>query len=110
MDYLSSELLTDYAHQFCGFGNWTAKVWFIGIEEAGGESIEEVRTRLRVWDERGRKELENAPVFYPACGLKKWHGADAKLQHTWKQLVRMLLLARGERDSEKALLDYQRTQ
>src|SRR5436190_23890805 len=109
MNYLSSELLTEYGNQFCGLGSWNAKVWFIGIEEVGGESIDEIQKRLDVWEERGKKALENAPAFYPACGLKKWHGPGAKLHDTWKQLTRMLLLARGEADSEKALLDYQRT-
>ena len=31
-------------------------------------------------------------------------------QSTWKQLIRMLLLARGQRDDDKAIVDYQSTQ
>jgi len=110
MNYLPSELLTDYAHQFYGFGTWNAKVWFVGIEETGGENLDEIHSRLRVWDERGKKPLENAPIFYPASGVKNWHGTDATIQPTWKQLIRMLLLARGERDTAGAILDYQRAE
>ncbi len=109
MNRLPNEVLTDYAHQFYGFGSWKAGVWFVGVEEEGGATFDDVASRLRAWDERGRKDLENAPVFYPACGTQSWHGDSAKIHPTWKQLIRMLLLARGERDSEKGILTYQRT-
>lgn len=103
---LPDDLLADYANRFYGFGTAAAKVWLIGMEEAAGATFDEVETRLRAWDERGRKELENTPLFHRS-------GAKAKqsetIDPTWKQLIRMLLLARGERDSQKAILDYHRT-
>jgi hypothetical protein len=52
--------------------------------------------------------LEDAPVYYPACGQPQWHGPNASLQRTWRQLMRMLLLARGEPVSKEALLEYQK--
>ena len=107
---LPSALLTAYADKFYGFGRWEAKVWFVGIEEAGGWEEQEVQRRLDAWKCEGGRELENAPSFYPASGNDKWHGIDATSQATWRQLIRMLLLARGLEDSEQAILEYQRTQ
>src|SRR3954470_19315448 len=109
MNRLPSEVLSEYAHQFYGFGSWKAGIWFVGAEETGGATFDEVESRLRAWDQRGRKDLEDAPLFYQAAGLKSWHGDSAKAHPTWKQLIRMLLLAREERDSEKTVVTYQRT-
>ena len=108
--HLDDATLTDYSNRFLGFGHWDATVWFIGVEEAGGRTVEEVQARLRAWDEGGRKPLEDAPRFYPASGNPAWHGPNAEIQPTWKQLIRMLLLARGGPATENAILDYQRDQ
>ncbi|SRR5260221_4875863 len=99
--------LQTYTNQFFGFGRWDAPVWFVGIEEAGNPTPEQLNHRLSVWDQRGRRSLEDAPTFYPAVGQVYWHGDHAHLQRTWRQLIRMLLLARGERDTEVALLACQ---
>jgi hypothetical protein len=101
-------MIEAFCKQFFGYGRWDAPVWFVGIEEAGAGTPEELQARLLAWDQRGRRELEDAPVFYPACGQPQWHGPNASLQRTWRQLMRMLLLARGEPVEEDALLEYQK--
>jgi hypothetical protein len=105
---LPDDLVADYAQRFYGFGTPTAKVWLIGMEEAAGATFDEVDARLRAWDERGRKEWENTPLFHRS-GAKSRPGANDAIDPTWKQLIRMLLLARGERDSQKAILDHYQT-
>jgi hypothetical protein len=108
---LTDELLTDYAGKFFGYGNWSAKVWFIGIEEAGGKTESEIKQRLHIWHKRGRLELENVREFYTALDNDhNWHGENADLQPTWAGLIRLLLLARGEEDSDQIILQYQRSQ
>src|SRR5437762_14089358 len=94
---LPDDLLQEYAARFYGFGTWDAKFWFIGIEEAGGWDEPSVQVRLDAWEQSGCPELENAPTFYPASGNSRWHCDGAKIQTTWRQLIRMLLLARGSR-------------
>src|ERR1700690_2680855 len=96
--------LTDYCETFAGYGHWHAPVWFVGIEEAGGQTESAVAKHLEAWAERGRKDLEDAPNFYPASGNNAWHGSAAKLQPTLAQLIRMLLLAQGKSDSQNAML------
>src|SRR5947208_891956 len=105
---LSDSLLAQYTDKFFGFGSWEAKIWFIGIEEAGGWTEWDVRNRLDGWKRQRQKVLEDAPAFYPLCGNQRWHGKGATIQATWKQLIRMLLLARGGEDGEGAILEYQR--
>ena len=101
-------MIEAYCKQFFGYGRWDAPIWFVGLEEAGAGTPEELQSRLLAWDQRGRRELEDAPTFYPACGQNQWHGQGATLQKpTWRQLMRMLLLARGEPIGENALLEYQ---
>ena len=101
-------MIEAYCKQFFGYGRWDAPVWFVGLEEAGAGTPEELQARLTAWDQRGRRELEDAPVFYPACGQPRWHGPNASLQRTWRQLMRMLLLARSQPVGEDALLEYQK--
>jgi len=107
---LNPSALNNYIESFFGYGRWSAPIWFVGIEEAGGRTEREIEQRLAVWAARGKKELEDAPTFYPASGNYAWHGERANIQATWKQLIRMLLLARGECDDDKAIVDYQSTQ
>lgn len=105
---LPDKLLTDYASKFYGFGTWKAKIWFVGIEEAGGDRESEVQARLDAWQKSDSNDLEDAPRFYPASGNSRWHSKDAVLQPTWRQLIRMLLVARGKPATEETILKYQR--
>jgi len=109
VQHLPAELLTKYANTFFGFGHWKAPIWFVGIEEAGGETIEEVHDRIQAWAGFGQsKVLQDAPQFYPASRQMSWHGPKAKPQDTWKQLIRVLLVARGQNDTPDMILNYQR--
>jgi len=107
---LPAELLSDYAQTFFGYGRWEAPVWFVGIEAGGGKDIQTVHDRLQAWAASGHNnDLEDAPSFHSASNNTLWHQPDATLQSTWKQLIRMLLLARGLDDTDNALRHYQRT-
>ena len=107
---LPDALLTEYASKFFGFGTWDAKIWFIGIEEAGGSREQDILARLAAWKQNRKPDLADAPAFYPASGQNDWHGDNAKPQATWKQLIRILLVARGRRDTDDGILEYQRFQ
>jgi hypothetical protein len=100
-------MIEAYSKQFFGYGRWDAPVWFVGLEEAGRGTPSELQARLMAWDQRGRRELEDAPTFYPRCGQHQWHGPNATLQPTWRQLIRVLLSARGEHLGEASLLEQQ---
>src|ERR1700690_2025758 len=105
---LNPSALNNYIGSFFGYGRWSAPIWFVGIEEAGGRTEREIEQRLAVWGARGKNELEDPPAFYPKSGNAAWHGGNATLQLTWTQLIRILLIAQGKLDSPSAILDYQR--
>jgi hypothetical protein len=52
---LDESLLQEFMSNFYGYGNYAAPYWFIGMEEGGGDTIEEITRRLTVWDQRGRR-------------------------------------------------------
>jgi hypothetical protein len=101
-------MIEAYCKQFFGYGRWDVPIWFVGLEEAGTGTREELQARLRAWDQRGRLELEDAPSFYPACEQQQWHGEEANLQHTWRRLIRVLLFARGKPVAEEIVLEFQK--
>jgi hypothetical protein len=107
VDQLDDKLLKEYADKFFGFGNRNAPVWFVGIEEAGGWGEQDVRRRLDAWKIE-KRDLEDAPAFYPSSENHRWHGEGAQLQGTWEQLVKLLLVAQGKPDTSEAILKYQR--
>jgi hypothetical protein len=67
-NYFDDQLLLDFMNAFYGYGNYKAPYWFIGMEEGGGDSFEEVTKRLSVWDRRGRRELEDAAEYFEEVG------------------------------------------
>ena len=105
---LPDDLLTEYADRFLGFGNWEAKVWFIGIQEAGGDDEPSVLRRLQAWAKNKKQPIEDAPAFYPLCDNHRWHGKNPSVQPTWRQLIRLDLLIRGRSASPDEILQYQR--
>ena len=110
MNQLPDKLLTDYTHGFFGYGSWKAKIWFVGMEEGGGGSLEDVVSRLVAWDKKGRKKLQDLRSFHVDRGETRWHLDSPRLQRTWKQLIRMHLLAHGESDSWQEMVRFQQNE
>lgn len=101
-------LITDFAQTFYGYGNYSGPYWFVGMEEAGGDSFEEVERRLVAWSGRGQRELEDVASFHKAIGHDELFQEHPPLQRTWSKLMRIILSAeRDEVDREK-LREYQR--
>jgi hypothetical protein len=46
IDTISDQLIESYTSMFYGYGNYAAPFWFIGIEEGGGGTDDEIRRRL----------------------------------------------------------------
>jgi hypothetical protein len=45
---LNQTVLKDFMKSFFGYGRWSAPIWLIGIEEAGGKTEREIEKRLNV--------------------------------------------------------------
>ena len=83
-----NDLISEYVQQFFGYGGTTtAKVWFVGLEEAGGKDPwDELVSRSTWWKDRALKE--------PICDLYGFHyepGSETRPHSpTWSGIIRMI--------------------
>ena len=101
------ELLSDYMKGFWGYGATDASFWFVGMEEGGGNTFEEVEERITQWDKRGRLPLEDLYEYHIGINVPKWFQKGAPLQPTWNRLIRVLLSAKGDKPEREAVRSYQ---
>lgn len=104
---LNDTLLLNFISNFYGYGNYDADVWFIGMEEGGGNSVEEINTRLNAWDQRGRHELEDLADYHAAIGITKFFDGQPRSQPTWNKLIRVWFAIRGKSAELSAIKSYQ---
>lgn len=106
MNAPDSALLIDYANNFAGYGNLNAPIWFVGLEESGGRSLDEIGPRLNLWDSRGRPSCDDLLDVYRHLSNQTSNGL---LQPTWRQLIRLHLhLTSGRKaHSKEDILNFQ---
>lgn len=109
-EFFDDQLLHTFMHHFYGYGNYQGDYWFIGMEEGGGDTFDEVCQRLAVWDQRGRQELEDVAEYHLALGITHPFAEKPKLQPTWAKLIRVLLSMAGETPTKEAVRRYQQQQ
>jgi hypothetical protein len=91
-------LLKDYMDNFFGYGNLDGDYWFIGMEEGGGGSIEEIQSRLAQWKNSNQPTLLDNYEFHKSITDNKgknfdyfFKGKKSKYQRTWGGLIKILL-------------------
>jgi hypothetical protein len=99
---LDSDLLAEFCKTFLGYGELTAPIWFIGMEEGGGERIEEIEARLDAWVRRNMPVVDDLAVFHQEFGDTSRFVPGAPIQSTWRQLMRTMLILRGMAQAGKA--------
>jgi hypothetical protein len=110
MPPFNDTLLRAFIERFFGYGAWTAPVWFVGMEEGGGGTTEEVERRIEAWSDRGRNELEDLVAYHQAIGVTRHITDRPALQASWAKMARVLLASRGEVVTTDAVRAYQRDQ
>jgi hypothetical protein len=86
MNSLDKEILLNRLENFWGFGRYASQYWFIGMEEGGGNDIQEVSKRLTIWEQLGSPELiDNYEYHLGISGYEyeRYFEGDVKLQSTW---------------------------
>jgi hypothetical protein len=100
---LNTQLTSDYMRGFLGYGNPNGRWWFVGREEGGGQTWEEVQARIQYWNQN-RPYHFDAVDFHRAVGhgLEQWFPTDKlpRLQSTWNKLIGIMLAANGIIDSD----------
>lgn len=96
-----------FAHEFYGYGNYQGKIWFIGMEEGGGNSENEIETRINAWASHSR-ELEDVASYHQAIGISQFFTPTPVLQTTWSKLIRLLLCFQNIAPTMEKIRLYQR--
>lgn len=105
--FLDSTLLKPYMDTFIGYGDYRARYWFVGMEEGGGGSLDEVSRRLTKWDAAGRPELLDLRGHHHEGDLTDFVSGSGNLQTTWSQLIRIVLAAEDSPTDNDAVRAYQ---
>jgi hypothetical protein len=93
--------------RFVGFGVPEARTWFIGLEQGGGENLEELERRLDAWSRLGAATFADLADYCGRMGEHRWHGEHARIQPTLGSLVRMMLASHGVAPTSDAVRRYQ---
>lgn len=106
---LSTQDLVDYSEGFYGFGNPQGKLWYIGLEEAGGKCKRVVADRLQLWKEKfASRRIVDGYEFHKQLmdceghSLKRLFEAESGTQATWNQLIRLQLAWNGSPNPQGA--------
>jgi hypothetical protein len=81
-------MLHSYIDSFLGYGNPTAKHWFVGMEEGGVESVAGLQKRVQAWHARGSRALEDLLEYHHAISETRFFNSPYPLQRTWAGLLR----------------------
>jgi hypothetical protein len=83
--------LTEFADRFFGYGNLSAPIWLLGLEEGGGEDLTEIRRRVHAWQRRGSRPVEDLAEYHRNIGVTRFFdGPRPPLQRTWRALMLLL--------------------
>jgi hypothetical protein len=104
---INPQVLIDYMSDFVGFGDRSAPVWFIGLEQGGGESLAELQRRLAAWHDSGAGSFADLRDYCERFGERRWHGASPRIQPTLGKLVRLLLAAQGQPTDSESVRRHQ---
>jgi hypothetical protein len=105
---LDDHLLQDFIDGFYGYGNYNAPYWFVGMEEGGGNSVEEINSRLQAWRTRGRREIEDVADYHRAFGISRYWEKRPPLEATWNKIIRIYLASKGAQPTTDDVRFYQR--
>lgn len=110
MSSFNDQLLYEFMTNFYGYGTYKGKMWFIGMEEGGGNSFEEIQNRLIAWEQMARLELLDIQSFHEKINMNYWFGSTAKLQTTWNKAIRVFLSSQGINPTLEMVRTYQSEQ
>lgn len=104
---LNDELLQAFITEFFGYGELSAPVWFIGMEEGGGNSLQEIQERLDAWNRRGRQKVQDLARFHIEFGDDSRFVENAPIQPTWRKIIRAILASTGVEPTDANIRDFQ---
>ena len=93
---------------FYGSGNYSGDYWFVGMEEGGGNSLDQIQKRIQTWQDLGETELVDIFDFHSGINYPEYFTNPVKLQRTWMQEARIVLASKGKPSNTEDVRNYQR--
>ena len=94
---LNKDTLIEFMNTFMGYGDFNAHTWFVGMEESGGNDLEDVENRICTWKKRGKRVLEDCADYHHAIGGGQLFTPPVRAaQRTWDWLMRAQLKSEGK--------------
>ena len=106
MTIVNDELLEAFADTFLTYGPLQAPYWFLGLEEGGGNSEEEVKDQLLEWHNLGRASQMGFETKAES-GNHFFREINPPLQTTWRQQIRILFNALDRPVNNDAIREFQ---
>lgn len=107
-DFPTEKEIDEFASGFYGYGDLQAPLWFIGMEEGGGNTAKEVTNKIRVWQQRGRMPLEDVAQYHDAQSDNGF--ASITKQNTWSAISRIQLAYDAAAISPRAVRKHWQSQ
>ena len=102
-----SPTINDFCNSFLGYGNPKGDYWFIGMEEGGGNSYENIEDRLTAWTENDKKTYEDLYSFHQNIKITNLFKDPPRIQATWSKLIRIILYNGIKNITNKEIGPYQ---
>ncbi len=85
---------------FIGYGRLDADVWFLGMEEAGGDESN-IRARLKF------RPVEDNAEAHKMLSVTNLHWGKRKIQGTWRGMCYIMLRLEGTEPTSENIRSYQ---
>ena len=103
---IDNGLLQNYISIYFGYGDVSAPIWFVGMEEGGPSDEASLAARLERWKSEGCNPLMN--IRSHKRHNKFFNVSRPPTQATWRKLIRSILVAEGRTADLEAIRAYQR--
>ena len=93
-EMIDHDALDSYIWKHYGYGNPHAPYWMIGMEQRAGETEEDIRNRIRIWQEMDAGMLVDVVEYHRR--LRRLHLFDQEREWIWINLEAGVYIQKDE--------------
>lgn len=92
---------------FYGYGNLSSPHWFIGIEEGGSGTLEDLSKRINIW-KNSRETCLCVNDFHKKIDQEEYFEGKIKHQLVWSMIIKVLKAINDELISPETIKEFQK--